>query len=301
VGEERPFFLFLHYWDPHAEYNPPEEYAQMFDPDYRGTITGDMQSIIKRLVPGVNPRDRQHVISLYDGEIRYTDDHLAKLFAYLAESGLAENTLVVLTSDHGEEFLEHDSTGHTRTCYEELIRVPLIIRAPWIQPQAPAFDVPVENVDIFPTILGLLGLPALTHPVQGHDLTALILRGEAPARRYFFCETQMARRHGRKATRGVWRSTRDRAGLKVHHFAGGGQDHVDLYDLTQDPGEAANLRDSRAEVREEMAAQLARLHAEHTELAGTLKIKHVRIKKTKRNKRATEELEEQLKGLGYVQ
>jgi len=299
--QRRPFFLFVHYWDPHYDYNPPERYANMFDPDYTGDIDGLRISHRDDIVPGFNPRDLQHIVALYDGEIRYTDDHLAELLAELNKPPFAQNTAVIITADHGEEFLEHGSTGHTFTCFEELIRVPLLVRAPWMETEAKVIDTLVEIVDLFPTILTLAGQPAAEHDIHGYDLLPLIERGQAPPREVFFCETQQGRRYGWEGMRGDWFSLRDLAGMKVHYFRRGRINATDLFNLAADPYEKTNLRKSQKELSEQMALQLRRLHRDHSRQARQMDIRTERTKKRKKRKtREEKDLEEQLKGLGYV-
>ena len=128
--DSRPFFLFVHLWDVHYDYIPPGEYARMFDPDYSGTLDPRMMLRNASIRPGMPERDLQHLIALYDGEIRYTDDNLARLLAELDRVGRLDSALIVVTSDHGDEFFEHGQTGHQKTLYDEVLRIPLVIRWP---------------------------------------------------------------------------------------------------------------------------------------------------------------------------
>ena len=99
---DKKFFMFLFYFDPHLPYKPPGPYSAMFDPDYQGTAGGPDDSL--RPAPQPLQRDLEHIKALYDGDVRYTDEYLGELMSWLAEKDLLENTLVVLTGDHGEEF-----------------------------------------------------------------------------------------------------------------------------------------------------------------------------------------------------
>jgi arylsulfatase A-like enzyme len=133
---DRPFFLFLHFFDPHWDYHPGAPYTGVIvgadAPPYEGPVDGTLESMQPWIDPRtpVAPADLARAIDLYDAEIAGVDDALGSLFAALDASGLAARTLVVLTSDHGEEFRDHGSFGHAHTLYEELLRVPLIVRAP---------------------------------------------------------------------------------------------------------------------------------------------------------------------------
>jgi arylsulfatase A-like enzyme len=291
------FFLFVHYWDVHYDYNPPRQYAEMFDPDYRGHITADDYSHRRDIAPGMNPRDLQHIIALYDGEIRYTDDHLRELLAWLDASPLAKNTAVIITSDHGDEFLEHGSTGHTFTCYEELIRVPLVIRAPWLKPRARVIPTMVENVDLFPTMLTLAGVRRPPGRINGYDLVPLIEAGKEPTRSYFFCETRMGRRFGWHGAKGVWSSLRDRSGWKVHLFKNNEEQDVDLFLMSEDPEEKANLNESRPDDRDRMLTSLDLVRVLHNRIALERRLDFMRPT----DDLFDQEIQVQLDGLGYLQ
>jgi arylsulfatase A-like enzyme len=183
-----PFFLFLHYWDVHYDYVPPAPYDTLFDPNYRGDISGRNFAKNERVRQGMPQRDLEHLIALYDGEIACTDAYLGSLFAELAELGIAGKTLVVVTSDHGDEFLEHGATGHGHTLYQELIRVPLI----WAEPggaEGPLrVDDVVQLVDITPSILGYLGRKP-PKVLEGRSFLPR-LRGAALEPRAAFSETR---------------------------------------------------------------------------------------------------------------
>jgi len=171
------FFLFLHYWDVHYDYNPPPPYDTQFDPGYTGSITGKNFYFNPAVNRHMAKADLDHVVALYDGEIRFVDDHLAKLKATLAEMGLAKNTLVVVTSDHGDEFFEHGNKGHHRTLYDEVVRIPLVMYVPGISPVRRVVETETSLIDIFPTILSLVGLsrPA---GVEGGDLSGIAFKGD---------------------------------------------------------------------------------------------------------------------------
>jgi len=172
-----PYFLFVHLWDVHYDYIPPREYVEMFDPDYRGDLDGAEFTTNERLRPDMPRRDLEHLIALYDGEIRFTDDILRQIFAMLEERGLLENTLVTITADHGEEFFEHGGKGHQETLYEEVVRVPLIVLWPGRFEGGRVVADQVGLVDLMPTLARLAG-DTEDLPVQGRSLDPL-LRGES--------------------------------------------------------------------------------------------------------------------------
>jgi arylsulfatase A-like enzyme len=139
----------------------------MFDPDYRGTVTTEDFETDSTVHAGMDPRDLAHVIALYDGEIRYTDEHLGRVIELLRRLGVLDDTLVVVTADHGEEFYEHGNKGHHKTLYDESIRVPLVLRFPRRVPAGTTVDAQARLADVAPTILALTDTPV--PPVFGLD------------------------------------------------------------------------------------------------------------------------------------
>src|SRR5690606_27578030 len=110
-GRRAPFFIFLHMWDVHYDYEPPPPYDRMFDPDYAGHADFSDFERNQSIRPDMDPRDLQHLIALYDGEIRWTDENLGKILDRLRQLRVLDDTIVVVTSDHGDEFFEHGLKG----------------------------------------------------------------------------------------------------------------------------------------------------------------------------------------------
>lgn len=157
-----PFFAFVHMWDPHFDFVPPPPWDTKFDPDYEGTIDGRRFFVgddHERYHAAMDPRDLEHVIALYDGEIGWTDDHVGKILDGLERRGLLENTIVCVTSDHGTEFFEHGGKGHRRTLFDEVVRVPLILRWPAGVPSGVRMQAQSRSIDVAPTLLDLADLP----------------------------------------------------------------------------------------------------------------------------------------------
>lgn len=154
---ERPFFLFLHFWDVHYDYIPPPPYDTLFDPNYAGSMSGRdffHDTAVNRRIAA---RDLEHIIALYDGEIRWVDDHIGRILSVVDGLGIAARTAIIVTADHGDEFFEHGFKGHGRTLYREVMQVPLIVRAPTAKPGT-VVDAAVSLSDIMPTVLELAGL-----------------------------------------------------------------------------------------------------------------------------------------------
>jgi arylsulfatase A-like enzyme len=169
INKHRQFFAYLHYLDAHAPYVPPTEYRDMFGSfDQAATFperVKDWQKFKAEVTDGnltLTPSDGEHLKALYDAEIRALDENLAALFAKLKKENVYENSLIILTADHGDEFLDHGSVDHAHTLYDELLRVPLIIRFPKSASQG-TIHAQVQTIDILPTILDVLKLPADPH------------------------------------------------------------------------------------------------------------------------------------------
>jgi arylsulfatase A-like enzyme len=175
VGD-RPFFLFLHLYDPHWHYDPPDWARRLFESAYAGPLTGNWQDFSRRDRASVSDADLAHLLALYDGEIRYADTEVGRVLDHLAARGLDRSTLVVITSDHGEEFLDHGSWEHQKTLYEEVVRVPLALRGPGLEPRRERAQVGL--LDVAPTILSWAGVPA-PPSVAGRSLLASLPEREA--------------------------------------------------------------------------------------------------------------------------
>lgn len=150
-----PFFLFLHLWDPHYDYFPPQDYRERFLPAADAGVRGD-ELMREDQVP--NADVMRGLLALYDAEIRYTDDWMARLDAQLAAWGIADEVIILVTSDHGDEFLEHGNRGHHLTLYEEVMHVPMVLRAPGLAPAGVRVQASVSLPDVAPTLLELAGL-----------------------------------------------------------------------------------------------------------------------------------------------
>jgi arylsulfatase A-like enzyme len=256
-GARAPFFLFVHTFQVHDPYLPPPAHRALFaDPGYAGRIVGDAERLRalaggewraqhKAFWAAVDARSRadlRHLHDLYDACIRFTDDELGRLLDRIDALGLAGETLVVVLSDHGEEFLEHGRFGHD-ALFEELLRVPLVVRVPDAERRGFRGRVRevVRLVDVLPTVLDLVGLPAPGH-LEGRTLVPLLQGGEE-APRFVFAQN---REIGSDAlVAGGWKLVEER--------------WKDLlFDLARDPAERRPLAGGDA-VRESLHATLEQL------------------------------------------
>lgn len=172
LEDDVPFFIIALAIDPHTPYEPPAEFDRYGDPNYQGLIAADMsQKTAQRIMNAadVRPDDQARIRSLYHGEVAHNDHTLATLVHHLESIGRADNTIVVFTSDHGEEFWEHGIRGHGQTLFAQAIHVPLIWYDPAQMGGGRRIPNPVSSVDIMPTILTAAGItpPAA---LQGKNL-----------------------------------------------------------------------------------------------------------------------------------
>ena len=232
--EEQPFFLYVHTIDPHVPYMPPESTLALYDPDpYEGPIDfGRDRELLEKIKSGslrTSARDRVRLEALYDGEITYHDVHFGSILEGLERRGLDDNTMVVFTADHGEEFFDHESCGHGHSLYEELLHVPMMIRVPGRTDARVDVAEPVGLVDVVPTVLEALGheVPA---DLPGRSLLSLIEGRSTDA------PTPVV-----SGFMEGWRS------VVVGHYKLIQRTHrrVMAYDLEQDPGELEDIAETR--------------------------------------------------------
>lgn len=266
-NKDKRFFLFLHGYDVHKPYTPSPENARRFAGDYNGNFS------VLDLAPE-NPRpsdaDLKFAISQYDGEIRDVDDLLGPLFAEWEQSGLLEDTLVVITADHGDEFYEHGQVYHSHSLYDELLHVPLIIAGPGVEPGV--YPKQVGLIDLTPTILSALGLGQQGKGLQGIDLTPVLSgEGELPKRLLFSALTFSNFPYSIAALRSddykliAW----DVAAMRGRKFDGERDDlkfklrldheenFSELFDLAADPGETKDVGAAQPATRDRLASILS--------------------------------------------
>jgi len=153
---DRPFFLMAHYFDPHYDYMPHD--GVDWAPDRAGSLTTDVEIVtIRDERARLTAEELRFLGDLYDEEVWFTDQGVGRLFDEVDRLGLGESTLVIVLADHGEEFMEHGWLGHTRSMYEEVVRVPLLMAGPGV-PVGGVVDEPVSLTSITPTVLSRLGL-----------------------------------------------------------------------------------------------------------------------------------------------
>ncbi len=306
-----PWFLLFHSYIVHFPYSPPEEIASLLGDGYAGPLGSEIDAPhIKKTVSWmnqaripVNPEDLRRLESLYDGETLQADRALSRLFAWLKERGLWEKTLVVVTSDHGEEFNEHGVVAlHALSCYDELMRIPLIIKPASAHGFLPGrrVDTAVRLMDLPATILDLAG--AAMHPAMAGRSMAGLMRGKAEADRETICEIEDAR--GAAILSDGWKyhmraewSVDDPRTPRRRLRERGKYAPEELYDLASDPLEQENLISRHPERARELRALLMQRLRESTERLASL----TRSDPSAPQPLADPEHLERLRALGYVE
>lgn len=181
----KPFFLSVHYYDNHWDYLPPAPYDTLFDPDYQGDIDGT--EIAREPLYSNRPSDRdvEHIIALYDGQVRQTDQDLGELLDFLKEQGRFRDSVIIVMADHGEQFYEHGHTSH-HGIFDELIHVPLAISVPDSN-EPKVISLFASGVDIMPTILDYAVVPVPSQ-CKGQSLRAMVEGKPGNKRDFVFVE-----------------------------------------------------------------------------------------------------------------
>lgn len=277
----KPFFMLLHYFDPHMSYDPPAQYIEQFAPNKPRRISVPFTDHRAARDGSLNPdgQEKAFIRGLYDGEVRFVDDQMARVLQVMETHGLLDDTWIVVVSDHGEEQFEHGSFDHGHAYEEEVTRVPFVIRAPggkWRAGSRVAQS--VRHVDIAPTILDLLGGEPPVH-YEGSSLLPVV-EGKDTADRPAYIEfnlfagQQCALFDGRYKT--VWDLRRERGFY---------------YDLKRDPKETTRIEKDDGR----LAGLLENLKATRDALS-----KLAEGKKFNEGKLSAEALEA-LKSLGYIE
>ncbi len=272
ADQDSPFFLFLHYWDPHTPYLPPAPFDRMFyagneyDPDNDSMDElwdfENFKHYFAEWMPGVT--DIEFPKAQYDASIAYLDTCLSHLFAHIDELGLTSDTLLVITADHGEELDEHGCWFDHHGLYDTNLHIPLILHCPGELPAGRRVHGLTQTPDITPTILDFLEFSEIAkrEGMTGKSLLPLIndlsktTRGTTDIL-HITENTWMKKRGVRTST---WKLIVPLEIPDIH-----GRSDVELYNLCDDPGELNNLAEARPEVVSELKERMDRHLAKRVE------------------------------------
>ncbi|MBN2409546.1 MAG: sulfatase [Candidatus Aminicenantes bacterium] len=298
-NRQKDFFLFLHTYQPHDPYACPGPYATMFledDPVWRSLNLMGRLGGYSGIYRELTEKERRNIIGLYDGEIRYTDEALVgPLVGKLKELGLYDSSLIILTSDHGEEFFDHHSWTHGHHLYDEALKVPLIMKFPEGRFKGQRLGSIVRLIDIMPTLLEEFGIPPSGPALDGKSLLP-VLRGRERGDRTFLADVgdNILKSHvGRKI---AMNRGKDKMILNkpcrpedLLFFASPPRPvpPVELFNLGEDPQEKRNLADEKSAVARALNDRVVAVYKN----AGRRKPVKVEL---------DEQLKERLRALGYI-
>jgi arylsulfatase len=261
---KKPFFVMMHYWDAHTPFRVPIEYYEKFNTQPKKTKINDLLKKIKKK----EWRDYIHkstvgsmfdyveeFAAMYDGAINYVDFQIGKIIEFLKDGGLDDDTLLIITGDHGAALGEHPPFFDHHGFYEEIVRVPLIMRYGNRLPKKRVREM-TQHVDLVPTILELLGIESKVYGPEGHVLDA-VTGGTKSGRKYVYITDSHAYRFAVFDGRHKYIYSKNEANAKccycdeIHE----GEREV-LYDIKVDPSESKNVLAEKSEVASRLKKEL---------------------------------------------
>jgi arylsulfatase A-like enzyme len=283
--EGEPFLLYVHVLDPHTPHFPPEPFKSRFVPELDRVDLGSMESVRALDAMGnegrlPDARTRAQLETLYDAEVAHNDHQFGLFLDELRARGLYEGSLIVLVSDHGEAFWEHGRRGHGKTLHEELLRVPLVVKAPG-QQRGRRVAALAQHVDLLPTLADYAGF-AVPEGLHGTSLRPLIELGDAAREGLEPVIGVSASSFGTAIREGRYKVVKRRS---AHH-------PLALYDLEDDPGETRNLAARRPILARYLLEEVARREA---------RTPAPMLDSAPRERAISEEKAEELRALGYIE
>ncbi|UCH34631.1 MAG: sulfatase [Armatimonadota bacterium] len=288
----RPFLLYLHYMDPHDPYAAPETFRRRFahtnyTPQHRAIAAGHAKEIEEGVLGDagceLSRDDVEYLRALYDAEIAYVDALVGRLLGELEQAELTDNTAIIVTADHGEEFCDHEWIRHGRSLYRELLHVPLIVVPPGALTHTTVVEEPVALTDIGGTVLDIAGVS----PVFGRGRSLLRVGDRGGRTQPVFSQLgswmigppKRGQRPGQSLITGNW------------HLIAWDGGAAELYDMARDPGERRNLAGVEPDRAAQLRGQLADVSQEMAP-RGPLP--------QRAGRKVDEETMRRLKALGYV-
>lgn len=287
-NKDKQFFLFLHTYQTHGPYDCPSPWDKAFLDEKAKWERLNLRKYLetKGNSHSFTQDEIQNIIGLYDGEVKYTDEVLLKpLISLLKELGIYKNTLLIITSDHGEEFADHSGWEHGHTLYDELLRVPLIIKFPGSQFKGKEVNIICRTIDIMPTILESASVKFKKNHLDGKSLRNLILKKEVKDRNFV---SDLAHKEISDPCPSLIATNNNKHKLILAKTSEGTK-NIELYDLSRDPNETTNI------LRKESKVGRSLLH-----FIDDYYSKKQKIKRKIERIYLDEGLKEKLKALGYI-
>jgi len=285
---EEPYYLFVNFYDPHSPYRPPPPYDQGLPPSAPKGVAKPLIALLKAGVPPVPVNDLDAetravyagIVAGYDAEIRYMDHHLGRLLDAVAVSPRSDETLIIITGDHGESFGEHYYFGHTLHLYEDNVRVPLLVRPPGTS-KARRIGEPVQNHRVFSSILAEAGIDmppkVATRRLDAAGGIVLTELNNSSLILKMFGDSSFVRN-----LRAIYEPP-----YKLVEASSGA---VELFDLDRDPGELANLASEDPELVKTLSERMDAFAERHPPLYAEEEEAVLRP-----------DTEEALRALGYIE
>ncbi len=291
--QEDNFFLWIHYKNPHLPYEPPEPFTNMFDSTYTGQYDGSRKSVNSIYVnkTELEERDLDHIVALYDAEIRSTDSYIELILQKLKAMNVYDNTIIVFISDHGEELYERNYYfDHACSIYDGVLRIPLVIKYSDVIPAGKIMENQIESIDITPTILNILKVP-LRDEFEGRSIFGMILDDSSDVWFPSFADRSIVINSIRTPQ---WKYIYNPEDYHAVCVTGAVEDDgegydveiEELYNIQTDPSEQVNLAEQFPNIAKELRAEIInwlntnkKVHKEYT---------------------LSKEAEKRLRALGYV-
>lgn len=295
---KNPFFAYVHLMDTHMPYNASEEILQLFHLDNDNSSESiDFNTMDIRILSelGLNPDEKTSLLELYERAVRDIDSHFERLIESLSANNVLENTFIIFTSDHGEEFWNHEGFAHGHSLYNELMHVPLLLHFPKLHSPGRITSY-TQHLDVFPTLLSLFNIQ-IPNTLNGEDLTPLLSSPTTGKNFVFYLEGILYGADKKGVIRNGWKLIENTTSRHDGTLAplGDLENHrkkkpwvgYELYDISQDFSEQTNLADQYPEITRELKKLL-------------LENKSVPIPPLYQKKSDLEKKIDDLKSLGYI-
>jgi len=278
------FFMYLHVLQPHAPYDPPPPAEGTFSSGYRGPLK-DVRRLNPRTIKllGLRPEDLDYIVAKYDENLLYADSFVGDLIDLLSRNALLENTILLITADHGEAFHTHGHVGHSSSVYDDEIRVPLIMRFPLkYNLGGKKIEAVVQSIDLMPTFLDLFGIRHTGQEMQGRSLLPVLLDQSERV------HEDIATFFGRLSPDGTQVASALRG--ERYKFIEYRSKRL-LFDLQDDPAEQNNVYLSKPVIAGYYVLRLKKLQKEWSKGQGLAAESKINL---------DEDIKEQLRSLGYI-
>ena len=259
----QPFLIFVNLIAPHSPYNSSRQFRNSFVTKPGLGVDNNMWRQYYTGRRSFSADEIQHLNELYDAELLYTDYLVGRMIDELVARDLWDDTVFIVTSDHGENIGDHAHMDHVFTLFETTTKIPLIAHGPELFPEGTTTDLPVQLTDIFPTVLEIAGVDVQDFPSHGYSLLGTAVPEDREIFTEYYYPTQVLSCYGREEHRHS--PLLARYLRRIRSLTSGDMKFVwssdgkhELYDLSQDPGELRNLIDSKAhaELSRDMEARL---------------------------------------------